>query len=64
MRIRKEPFGITGDGIPAYRFVLENAKGTQAVLTDFGVTLLSLTFAGNMILSGNMKPRRNTWGLR
>ena len=52
MPIYQEPFGITGGGTPASRFILENAHGTRAILTDFGVTLLSLTFAGKDVVLG------------
>ena len=52
MPIYQEPFGITGSGTPASRFILENAHGTRAILTDFGVTLLSLTFAGKDVVLG------------
>ena len=52
MIIRKEPFGITQSGTPASLFILENSHGTRVALTDFGVTLLSLTFAGTDVVLG------------
>ena len=52
MRIWKEPFGITKDGAEASKYFLENHNGTQVVLTDFGVTLLSLTYAGKDVVLG------------
>lgn len=52
MKIWKEPFGTTKDGAEASKYFLENTKGTQAVLTDFGVTLLSLTYAGKDVVLG------------
>ena len=52
MQILKEPFGVATDGTPASRFILENTHGTRAVLTDFGVTLLSLIFAGKDVVLG------------
>lgn len=52
MKIWKEPFGITKRGETASRYVIENGNGTRAVLTDFGVTLLSLCFAGKDVVLG------------
>ena len=52
MPIYQKPFGVATDGTPASRFILENTHGTRAVLTDFGVTLLSLTFAGKDVVLG------------
>jgi aldose 1-epimerase len=52
MPIYQKPFGITQSGTPASLFILENSRGTRAVLTDFGVTLLSLTFAGTDVVLG------------
>lgn len=52
MKIWKEPFGTTKEGVKASKYFLENAKGTRAVLTDFGVTLLSLCFAGKDVVLG------------
>jgi len=52
MPIYQVPFGVTAEGTPAHRFILENAAGTRAVLTDFGVTLLSLTFSGKDLILG------------
>ena len=42
MKIWKEPFGITKEGVEASKYFLQNKKGTTVVLTDFGVTLMSL----------------------
>ena len=52
MKIWKEPFGMTKDGQPASKYFLQNSKGTLAVLTDFGVTLLSLCYAGKDVILG------------
>lgn len=52
MKIWKEPFGVTKDGRPAFRYFLQNSKGTLAVLTDFGVTLLALHYAGKDVVLG------------
>ena len=52
MKIWKEPFGVTKDGVKTSKYFLENTKGTRAVLTDFGVTLLSLVFAGKDVILG------------
>ena len=52
MRIWKEPFGITKIGEKATKYFIENKHGTRAVLTDFGVTLLSLHFAGKDVILG------------
>lgn len=52
MKIWKEPFGITKEGKLASKYFLENTKGTRSVLTDFGVTLLSLCFAGKDVILG------------
>lgn len=52
MKIWKEPFGTTKEGIAVSKYFLENKNGTRAVLTDFGVTLLSLCFAGKDIVLG------------
>lgn len=52
MRIWKEPFGTTKEGSVASKYFLENQNGTRAVLTDFGVTLLSLRFAGRDVILG------------
>lgn len=52
MKIWKEPFGTTKEGILASKYFLQNKNGTLAVLTDFGVTLLSLTFAGSDVVLG------------
>ena len=52
MKIWKEPFGITKRGETASKYFLENSHGTRAVLTDFGVTLLSLCFAGKDVILG------------
>ena len=52
MKIWKEPFGITKDGKKVSKYFLENKSGTQAVLTDFGVTLLSLRFGGKDVVLG------------
>lgn len=52
MKIWKEPFGITKRGETASKYFIENKNGTRAVLTDFGVTLLSLCFAGKDVILG------------
>lgn len=52
MKIWKEPFGITKEGVEASKYFLQNKNGTTAVLTDFGVTLLSLCFAGTDVVLG------------
>ncbi len=39
------PFGATADGTAASLFVLRNDRGTEAHLTDFGATLVSLHVA-------------------
>lgn len=52
MKIWKEPFGVTKDGTEVSKYFLENRNGTQAVVTDFGVTLLSLCFAGRDVVLG------------
>ena len=52
MKIWKEPFGITKNGETASKFVMENQVGTRAVITDFGVTLLSLCYAGKDVVLG------------
>lgn len=52
MKIWKEPFGTTKEGIKASKYFLQNNNGTTAVLADFGVTLLSLSFAGKDVILG------------
>ena len=52
MKIWKEPFGVTKNGEKATKYFLENQKGTKAVVTDFGVTLLSLTYGGLDVVLG------------
>lgn len=52
MKIWKEPFGITRNGETASKFVMENQTGTRVVVTDFGVTLLSLCYAGKDVVLG------------
>lgn len=52
MKIWTEPFGTTKAGEKATKYFLENSHGTRAVLTDFGVTLLSLSFAGKDVVLG------------
>lgn len=52
MKIWKEPFGTTKGGEKASKYILENKNGTRAVLTDFGVTLLSLCFSGKDVILG------------
>lgn len=52
MRIWKEPFGFTKDGQAATKYCMKNQKGTTAVVTDFGVTLLSLTYAEKDVVLG------------
>lgn len=52
MKIWKEPFGTTQNGEIASKYFLKNSNGTQAVLTDFGVTLLSLNYAGKDVVLG------------
>lgn len=52
MKIWKEPFGVTKDGQAASKYFLQNENGTQAVLTDFGITLLSLRYAGKDVILG------------
>lgn len=52
MKIWKEPFGTTKAGEKASKYFLENKNGTQAVLTDFGVTLLALRYAGKDVILG------------
>ena len=52
MKIWKEPFGKTKEGVEASKYFLENNNGTRAVITDFGVTLLSLCYAGLDVILG------------
>ena len=52
MKIWKEPFGITKNGESASKYFLRNEHGTTAVVTDFGVTLLSLRYAGKDVVLG------------
>ena len=52
MKIWTEPFGVTQRGEIATKYFLENSKGTRAVLTDFGVTLVSLCFGGKDVVFG------------
>lgn len=52
MKIWKEPFGITKRGEEASQYFIENNNGTRAVLTDFGVTLLSLCYGGKDVILG------------
>ena len=52
MKIWKEPFGITKAGETASKYFLQNDRGTTAVLTDFGVTLLSLCYADKDVVLG------------
>ena len=52
MKIWTEPFGTTQRGEKATKYVLENSRGTRAVITDFGVTLLSLCYAGKDVVLG------------
>ena len=52
MKIWKEPFGTTQNGEIVSKYFLKNSNGTQAVLTDFGVTLLSLNYAGKDVVLG------------
>lgn len=42
MAITKEVFGNLPDGRTAYRFILENSRGTKAEITNFGAILLAL----------------------
>lgn len=52
MKIWKEPFGVTKEGQQVSKYFLQNGNGTMAVLTDFGVTLLSLCYAGKDVVLG------------
>ena len=52
MKIWKEPFGMTRAGEPVSKYFLQNNNGTVAVLTDFGVTLLALNYAGKDVILG------------
>ena len=52
MKIWKEPFGTTKEGKKASKYYLQNSNGTTAVLTDYGVTLLSLHYAGKDVILG------------
>ena len=52
MKIWKEPFGTTQNGEIASKYFFKNSNGTQVVLTDFGVTLLSLNYAGKDVVLG------------
>lgn len=52
MRIWKEAFGTTQSGEMVSKYFLQNNNGTVAVLTDFGVTLLSLCYAGKDVVLG------------
>ena len=52
MKIWKEPFGITKDGKTASKYFIQNQNGTLAVLSDYGVTLLELHFAGQDVVLG------------
>lgn len=42
MSVKTEPFGILRDGRSAKLYTIENKKGMQAVLTDFGAILVRL----------------------
>ncbi len=42
MRIDRQPFGRTRDGIPVERFVLENRNGLSAELMNYGAALVRL----------------------
>ena len=52
MKIWKEPFGTTKAGQKVSKYFIKNKNGTQAVLTDFGVTLLSLCYVGRDVILG------------
>jgi len=52
MKIWKEPFGTTKEGKEVSNYFLQNSHGTTAVVTDFGVTLLSLTYADKDVVLG------------
>ena len=52
MKIWKTPFGTTKAGRKASKYFLQNKNGTLAVLTDFGVTLLALHYAGRDVVLG------------
>lgn len=44
-KIDVRPFGATADGTAANLFVLRNGRGTEAHLTEFGATLVSMNVA-------------------
>ena len=52
MKIWKEPFGITKVGETACKYIMENQAGTRVVVTDFGVTLLSVCYEGKDVVLG------------
>jgi len=52
MKIWKEPFGITKNGECASKYFIENKNGTRVEVTDFGITLLSLRYAGKDVILG------------
>lgn len=42
MKVELRDFGRTADGRPAHAYVLRNSTGVEAVVSDFGATLVSL----------------------
>ena len=40
--VRVSDFGKTTDGVPIYRYLLDNKKGVEAVVISYGATLVSL----------------------
>ena len=52
MKIWKEPFETTKEGKEVSKYFLQNSHGTTAVVMDFGVTLLSLSYAGKDVVLG------------
>ena len=45
MDIKKQPFGQADDKTPVDLYLLTNAKGTEARITNYGATLVALTVA-------------------
>ena len=52
MKIWKEPFGITKNGESASKYYIQNQNGTTVVVTDFGVTTLSLRYGDRDVVLG------------
>ncbi len=50
--IEPEPFGVTRGGLPVARHRLRNARGTEAVLIDYGASLTELWVDGVDVVLG------------